>query len=361
MNKVFVACAGSGKTTHIVDEAMKINGNVLITTFTDSNSYEIFNKFIEKYGYKPSNIFIIPWFTFQLDHLIRPYQLSFLNEKITNVCMVQGKSLNFKKSNDKKYYLNNGEIYSDKIAFLANNTLNVDNNTINRLKRIFDCIFIDEFQDFAGYDLEIVKYLAINNMNIEIVCDPRQHTYSTHYDSKNHKYASEPLNYIQTMCKDIFEIDDYTLNGSYRCPQNTIRYASEIFPELPQSNSNKKYQIGDGIVFVKESECDIFLASTPDILQLRYSKKTPVNSNYAVSTFGCSKGLTVENTIIYPTATMLKAISSNDFSKLSSKSDLYVALTRAKHKTAIVVPDKDFDKYEEVLKHINSYLNEGKL
>lgn len=357
MNKVYVACAGSGKTTLIVDKAMKMNKNVLITTFTDSNCNEIENKFIERYGYVSSNISIIPWFTFQLDHLIRPYQPSFLNENIENVYIVFGKSSTFSGKNNKNYYLINGSIYSDKIASLAYDILNESDDTLNRLKRIFDYIFIDEFQDFAGYDLEIIKHLSQKGFSIEIVCDPRQHTFSTHYDLKNHRYACEPLKYIQTKCNNYFEIDETTLNGSYRCPQNTIRYASEIFPDLPQSNSNKSYEKGDGIIFLKKSECEMYLATTQNVLQLRDSKKTYANMNYAVSTFGKAKGLTVENTIIYPTASMLKAIISNDFSNYSSKSDLYVALTRAKHKTAIVVPDKDFIKYEKVSEHINSYLD----
>lgn len=153
-----------------------------------------------------------------------------------------------------------------------------------------------------------------------------------------------------------FKIDENTLNGSYRCPQNTIRYASEIFPNFPQSNSNKLYEDGDGIIFVKTSDVASFLSKTPSIIQLRDSKKTLVNPKYPVSTFGKSKGITVENAIIYPTKPMLESIMKKDFSELKSKSDLYVALTRAKHKTAIIVPDKDYEKFNCIISHIDSYL-----
>lgn len=356
MNKVLVACAGSGKTTHIVDEAMKVNGNVLITTFTDNNTDEILNKFIKKYGYKPANITILPWFSFQLEHLIRPFQLSFIDVRIKDIIMQNGKNFNRYKSDQKGYYLCGEAIYSDKIEFLAFKTLNTNELTYNRLKCIFDYIFIDEFQDFSGYDLEIVKHLANKGMNIEIVCDPRQHTFSTHYSLKNHKYSSEPLKYIEENCLSFFKIDENTLNGSYRCPQNTIRYASEIFPNFPQSNSNKLYEDGDGIIFVKTSDVASFLSKTPSIIQLRDSKKTLVNPKYPVSTFGKSKGITVENAIIYPTKPMLESIMKKDFSELKSKSDLYVALTRAKHKTAIIVPDKDYEKFNCIISHIDSYL-----
>ena len=359
MNRVIVACAGSGKTTHIVEKAKELSSEkkVLITTFTDSNTLEIIKKFYEIYGMKPANVEVLPWFTFQLKHLIRPYQLPFIDGRIENIIMVQGKSVTYKGNNDKENYVKDNQIYSDKIALLAYKTLTETQYTFNRLQRIYDYIFIDEFQDMEGYDLEIIKFLSKNNMSMEIVCDPRQHTFSTHYDSKNHKYTCAPLKYIQEQCHDCFEIDEKSLNGSHRCPQNTIRFASTIFPSLPQSNSLKEYENGDGICFVKESLTIDFLEKNVDVLQLRHSVTTKVNDSYSVTTFGKSKGLTRDNVLIYPTGPMLKAILKKDFSDYKSKSDLYVALTRARHKTGIIVPDKDYNKYVAIEEYINSFLD----
>lgn len=360
MNKVIVSCAGSGKTTHIVNRAMQLseNNKVLITTYTDANTEEIIKKFYEIFGYKPSNVDILPWFTFQLKHLIRPYQLPFIDEQIKNINMVSGISNTFKGKNDKGYYIKDGYIYSDKIALLAYKTLSETQYTFSRLSKIYDYIFIDEFQDLEGYDLDIVKYLASKNMNIEIVCDPRQHTFSTHYDKKNHKYTCTPLKFIEDKCKDLFMIDVTTLNDSYRCPQSTIRYASTIFPDLPQSNSLKEYENGDGVVFVKESLVNEFLSNNPNVIQLRNSCSTKVNSNYDVITFGKAKGLSWDNVLIYSTVPMRKSILENDFTEYKSKSDFYVALTRARHKTGIIVPDKDYGKYDIIKKYIDSFLNE---
>lgn len=358
MNKVLVACAGSGKTTRIVKRAKEMSSEckILITTYTDANTLEIINKFYELYGFKPSNVDVLPWFTFQLKHLIRPYQLPFIDDRIKNIIMVSGKSQTYKGINDKGYYINNGDIYSDKIAPLAFKTLSETQYTLGRLKRIYDFIFIDEFQDLEGYDLEIVKYLGENKFDMEIVCDPRQHTFSTHYDIKNHKYSCAPLKFIEEECTNCFEIDDTTLNGSHRCPQNTIRYASTIFPELPQSDSLKEYNDGDGIFFVKQSDVNDFLKNNIGVLQLRDTKKVIVNGAYDVSTYGKSKGLTRENVLIYPTKPMLNAILKKDFTEYKSKCDLYVALTRAKHKTGIIVPDKDYNKFVEIENYINSFL-----
>ena len=47
-NKLIVAAAGSGKTTHLVREALKIyDQKVLITTYTEANEREITKKFFE--------------------------------------------------------------------------------------------------------------------------------------------------------------------------------------------------------------------------------------------------------------------------------------------------------------------------
>ena len=48
-NRLIVAAAGSGKTTFLVKEALKIKDkNVLMTTFTEANEAEIRKKIIEK-------------------------------------------------------------------------------------------------------------------------------------------------------------------------------------------------------------------------------------------------------------------------------------------------------------------------
>ncbi len=62
-NKVVIAAAGSGKTTYLVREALKVrDDNVLITTYTESNEAEIKQKIFEINGHIPPNIIVITWF-----------------------------------------------------------------------------------------------------------------------------------------------------------------------------------------------------------------------------------------------------------------------------------------------------------
>ena len=58
-NKLIVAAAGSGKTTHLVKEALKVvDSKVLITTYTEANEKEIRKKFYKLNGCIPENITI---------------------------------------------------------------------------------------------------------------------------------------------------------------------------------------------------------------------------------------------------------------------------------------------------------------
>jgi ATP-dependent exoDNAse (exonuclease V) beta subunit len=62
-NKLIIAAAGSGKTTHLVNEALKIkNEKVLITTYTQANEVEIRKKIIEINKFIPENVTVQTWF-----------------------------------------------------------------------------------------------------------------------------------------------------------------------------------------------------------------------------------------------------------------------------------------------------------
>ena len=105
-NKLMIAAAGSGKTTFLVKEALGVEDkNVLITTYTEANEAEIKKNIIEETkGYVPKNITIQTWFSFLLQHGVRPYQ-SAMNEELYDENI--GFFLTEKRSG-LRYYNNNG-------------------------------------------------------------------------------------------------------------------------------------------------------------------------------------------------------------------------------------------------------------
>lgn len=58
-NKVIIAAAGSGKTTHLIETALQArNAIILITTFTEENEKEIRTRFLkETDAYHPMSSF----------------------------------------------------------------------------------------------------------------------------------------------------------------------------------------------------------------------------------------------------------------------------------------------------------------
>ena len=93
MNKLIIAAAGAGKTTHLVNEALKITPDkVLITTFTESNEQEIKKKIFELNGCIPSNIIVQTWFSFLIQQGVKPYQSFLYENKVTGLLLVNKKS-----------------------------------------------------------------------------------------------------------------------------------------------------------------------------------------------------------------------------------------------------------------------------
>ena len=105
MNKLIIAAAGAGKTTHLVNEALRITSDkVLITTFTESNEQEIKKKFFEQKGCIPSNVVVQTWFSFLIQQGVKPYQSFLYEDKVTGLLLVNKKS-------GLRYYYNGKPVY----------------------------------------------------------------------------------------------------------------------------------------------------------------------------------------------------------------------------------------------------------
>lgn len=355
-NKLIIAAAGSGKTSLLIKEALKIHGEkVLITTYTQANEEEIRKKFFEENKCIPENIDVQTWFSFLLKHGVRPYQ-SYLYEKdINGLLLVNDQSAKYIKESEiqKHYFTDTQKIYSDKISKFVLKCNEVGNGcVIDRLSRIYSHIFIDEVQDLAGYDLEILKLLFNCGSNTLLVGDPRQGTYSTNSSSKNKKYRkSEIVSFFEKIPSEI-ETDNTSLNINHRCVSQICKLSNKLFPDLPCSTSGNIKTTGhDGVFLVKPQDAENYLTRYNPI-QLRDSRKTVVNKNFSVMNFGESKGLSFDRVLIYPTKPFCEWLNNN-LSELAptSRSKLYVAITRARYSVGIVYDFNDKTNIDGVGKY----------
>ena len=361
-NNLIIAAAGAGKTTFIVKEALKQKeGNILITTYTQANKEEIRKKIVEINKCIPENITVQTWFSFLLQHGASPYQGCLFEKKIKGMILVNKQSafkyrtrsgfpVYYKEEDIPKHYFTDGfKIYSDKLSkFVIRCNQKSEGAVIDRLSRIYSHIFVDEVQDLAGYDLELLKLLFGSDSNILMVGDPRQVTYLTHNESKFKKYQEGRIkDFIQNECKKSnCEIDEETLNISHRNNELICSFSSKLYPDFAPCASNQKEVTNhDGVFLVKTQDVEKYLG-TYNPMQLRYSKKVKVDKNSETLNFGDSKGLTFERVLIYPTDKFVKwLINNNSDLNPTTRSKFYVAITRARYSVGIVY---DFDSLLEI-------------
>lgn len=353
-NKLTIAAAGSGKTTELIRHSL--NNEViptLITTYTEANANEIRNKFIKEVGCVPSNITIQTWFSLLIQHGVKPFQSYMFEEKVRGMILVsQQSAFRFRNENDfsvywgedeiyKHYFSKDMRIYSDKLSKLVYklNTAS-EGKVIDRISKMYPTIFIDECQDLAGYDLELIKLLSLHASKLRLVCDPRQVTYLTHNERKYKKYRNGLIqDFINNECKKIeFEIDCDSLSHSYRCNQLICNFSNKLYPDVYQCDSKQlETTEHDGVFLVDIKDKERYL-NTFNPVQLRWNiKNKSIHPDFKVYNFGQSKGLTFERVLIYPTENMIEWLKDHK-SKLSdeTRAKFYVGLTRAKYSIGIV-------------------------
>ena len=366
-NKVIIAAAGAGKTTYLVDESLKQQSNVLITTFTDDNEAEIHKKFVSINGCVPKHVTIMTWFSFLLQHGVWPFQGTvnpvLFERKIKGVLLVNEQSgLKGKLKNGKPFYYSeenefishyfnqDNRIYTDKLAkFVVRANEKTNGRVIDRISRVFPCIYIDEVQDLAGYDLEVMRLLFHSSSNVMCVGDPRQVTYYTHWEAKNKQYRNGKIKeYIKKECykRDNIIVDESTLKYSHRNNKVICDFSSILFSSFQNTEPCNCPGCHDdtlehqGIYLVAENDVSAYL-NQYNPLQLRNSAITPINENFSYCNFGKSKGKTVDRVLIYPTKGICEWLADSQKPlNEETRAKLYVAITRARYSVAFVVSNK---------------------
>jgi len=222
--RVIFAVAGSGKTTHILNQLSLYNRSLIIT-YTTNNTKNLKDGIIKKFGYFPENITLLPYFKFLYSYCFKP----FLSYKYKT------KGINFKPNNnrflkqsDSSYYIDkSNRVYSNRISKFIEKEGELS-NVRARLKKYFDDIFIDEIQDFAGNDFNFLRNIAKANVNFLLVGDFHQHTFDTSRDGIVNKSLHNCYQkYRGQFEKMDFIVDTKYLDKSYRCSPSVCEFISD--------------------------------------------------------------------------------------------------------------------------------------
>ena len=340
-NRVVLACAGSGKTTRLVEEALASpSRRIAIITYTNNNTREVIRRFGEVNSGVPKHVDVMTWFGFLLRECVRPYQRSkYTKRRIESLLFVNRQSTRgIAETNTRPYYFANDEfIFSDKIArFVVECEKKSSKSVTARIRQIYTDIFIDEFQDLAGWDLEIVDMLLRSGVRITLVGDPRQHIYSTNPSQKNKQFLGVNVSVLMEKWQDNRLCKIECMSGTHRCNQAICDFTNGLWPDMDPMQS-----LADG----KASHAGVFLVAenmvgdyihrfAPQVL--RHNKNANSYGCEALN-FGIVKGLQFERVLIIPTGPIKKYLQTGDLKHLrNSRERLHVAVTRARHSVAFV-------------------------
>jgi DNA helicase-2/ATP-dependent DNA helicase PcrA len=339
-NHIIVASAGSGKTTTIVDLACADSGSrAALVTYTTNNTSGIEKMLYSNVGHIPPHLTVSTWYTFLLRHLVRPYQKSLHTHPVKRLHFHNGISAQWSKEADvaAHYFGGVGCIYVDKVSKFACQIIKkTSGKPIRRLEDIFDHLYIDEVQDLAGWDLELVEILMKSRIKVTLVGDHRQATYSTNSAKKNKQYAGAKIiiKFEEWKKANLCELEFQ--NVSHRCVQEICDFADRLHPAMPKTVSLNSGVTGhDGVFAVRERDIETYLAAF-DPQTLRYSRATKDVPGTPMN-YGAAKGLTHQRTLICPSGKVRKFLLTGNPGDAGDIAKIYVAITRARQSTAFVI------------------------
>jgi superfamily I DNA/RNA helicase len=323
--RIIFAVAGSGKTTHIVS-SLSEESRALVITYTDNNHHHLRKKICDKFGLIPTNVTVMTYFTFLYSFCYKPFLHITWRAKGINWEIPPHFTLQLKRTNPKFFVDQNSRLYSNRIAKLIEVSGVVD-DVKRRLEKYYDFFFVDEVQDFAGHDFNLLKALSSANINICFVGDFYQHTFDTSRDGNTNSTLHDDFSLYQKHFVDSgITIDTKTLSRSYRCAPEICTFIREklhIYIESHKEISSKFHHLAE-----EKQIVEFFYDEEVVKLFFKEHYKYQCHSN----NWGKSKGLDDYGNVcisLYPAA--FNAFKSGDFSALpaSSINKLYVACTRA--------------------------------
>lgn len=360
-NIVIMAAAGAGKTYDIckdaIENAKTTDKKILITTYTNKGIESIEKEYKKQnHGVIDKNIVILSWFQFLLRELVKPYQSSILS-RINVINSIdfnhQYGYINFNSRRTPKHYiLSNNNILSNTVSeFAIDSNTNSNNKVIQRLEEIYSYIYIDEIQDLAGEDIEILNLLFNSRIKVQCVGDVKQSTYTTYNAKKNKKVTGIHLiDYFKKLERNCIITLKFN-NKTRRFGTEICEFSNSIFNDDNKIESDTIYDKENQGVYILERRDfeDYYKIYEPQIL--KHDSRTKLDYNSL--NFGQCKGMTFNRVAIFPNKKYKEFLQKG--TNLDSPCKNYVSATRAKYSIVFVV-DKLFENSK--FKYTNIALGE---
>lgn len=349
--KVILAVAGAGKTYHIC-HGIDTNKRNLILAFTRENIHNIQRELCDAHGCVPELTTVTTFDSFVYHQLVLPYEPSiveyfgnpgFVSRGISTVdpppMRIPGKGGRmvsnphyFKKDRLAHYITARRQYYcatlSELVLQVKKNRESLVKRAATRLNMFFDCVLIDEFQDFREYDYELIMALAKQLNDIILVGDYYQHSVSaTNNSGKPFKRKNNDVSYnefIAELKNAGFEVDLTTLDKSRRCSEEVCQYVSNKLGINISSCGDSK----GSVIWADENATTIL--EDQRIVKLVY--KDAASYSFQAMNWSYSKGDTVDAACVILTERFDQLNNDSFFVEgipISTVNKLYVAMTRS--------------------------------
>ena len=345
------ACAGSGKTQHIIDHCRQGPPNTrrLIITLTLAGQDELEGRLWEAVASSAPAPEVTGWFAFLINHIVRPYLPPLFPEQrvtgfIFHIDDADVKdALRYKKKTDpRRFFSEAGMIYKDNLEDLATEILNKARGLVeNRLGLIYDEILIDEAQDVSRSGLEVVaRLLRQSSVRCVLVGDSRQSLIDSSLSSRKNKSADRQN--LMEWYREYENSGQLKINEkveTYRFNQSIANFSDSIFPKRfgfsPTKSRMHRQSSHDGVFLVAEEDVDQYIAEfSPTVLRHSGSSWAELDALNPIN-FGISKGRTYQRVMILATGPIQEFCLKGKELKAKSACAFYVAVTRAQYSVAI--------------------------
>ena len=332
LKRAILAVAGSGKTTLLVN-SVSLDKRCLLLAYTDNNADNLRTAIIQKFGCVPDNVMVSTWFSFVLNFLVKPF-------RVENCPSIRW--MFFPKSNEVPRYARGiarfvskeGGIYHCRSFEFVKKYIG-EKKVLNRIGRFFDEVFIDEAQDFGGYDFDFIEMLGKADFSVTLAGDFFQHTYDTSNDGNKNRSLHSGLEQYRKQVGKYYKLDEISLAESHRCPPEVCQFISE---KLGISIKSACSACGSRPILLESKTAADAVVANDSIQKLFYNNAHKYNCK--ALNWGACKGLSFEGVCVVLNKKTHKLYKQDRLLELEpiTKNKFYVACSRTRGQL-IFVPD----------------------
>jgi superfamily I DNA/RNA helicase len=339
---VVFAVAGSGKTRMLI-ESLSLERKCLILTFTDNNLVNLRSRVMQKFGYVPHTITLATYFSFLNSFCYRPLFAMAIKTKGFNWDVPPARTLKFSRDSVNYYVDGTQRIYYGRLALFLEKWKAIP-DIVGRVEKYFDSFLVDEVQDFAGHDFNLLSaVVAASSVDVLLVGDFYQHTFDTSRDGATNKSLHDDYaKYRDRFRKIGIEIDDQSLIKSHRCAPAICDFVNAQLGIEMRAHGEQEALVE---MVSDQGRADELFADDATV-KLFYSESGKYRCHSL--NWGGSKGLDhfIDVCVVLPD-NVAKAYKKGNLKTLpaSTRNKLYVACTRA-NRHLYLVPGAFLKQYK---------------